>query len=44
MLHAHKNMWSLPSRDSHAIAIGIGKPIRNAGGRISTKQTTRRKA
>ena len=31
-----------PSRASVVIAIGIGKPIRNAGGRISAKQLSRR--
>ena len=44
MPQAHRNMWSLPSRASEVIAIGIGKPMRKAGGKISTKQQTSRSA
>ena len=42
MPHAHRNMWSLPSRASDVIAVGIGKPIRKAGGKISAKQSSSR--
>src|SRR5262249_32298024 len=39
---AHRNMWCFPSRPSVVIAVGIGKPIRNAGGDTSTKQNRSR--
>ncbi len=42
MPHAHRNIWSLPSRASEVIAIGIGKPIRKAGGKIKPKQQSSR--
>src|SRR5689334_740685 len=42
MPQAHRNMCCLPRRPSVVIAVGIGKPIRNAGGKTSTKQRMRR--
>ena len=40
--HAQMNMCSFPRRPSVVIAVGIGKPIRNAGGAMMRKQHTSR--
>ena len=39
---AQMNRCSLPSRPSVVIAVGIGKPIRNAGGAMNRKQSASR--
>ena len=44
MPQAHRNMWSLPRRPSVVIAVGMGKPIRKAGGNSSSRQSTMRSA
>ena len=40
--HAQMNRCSLPSRPSVVIAVGIGKPIKNAGGAMKQKLSASR--
>ena len=42
--HAQMNMCSLPSRPSVVIAVGIGKPIRKAGGAMKAKHNSEPRA
>ena len=44
MPQAQRNMWSLPSRPSVVMAVGIGKPIRKVGGASSRIESSSRAA